>query len=112
MLLVVGLVGRGLFDGALVVREARVGLGVAGARVARLLAARARARAHAREVLRGQNGGQDRALQLAPRVELLEAVDRLLPVHHTRDALAVLYTAHTKRMQNFLCKNTSVSVQH
>lgn len=91
MLLVVRLVRRGLLAG--VVREARVGLDASG-RVARALAASLAAgagvRAHAREVLSSEDRREDGALELTPRVELLEAVHRLLPVHHARDPLAVL----------------------
>ena len=43
-----------------------------------------------REIPGDEHGGEDGALELAARVELLQAVHGLLPVHHRRHALALL----------------------
>ena len=53
-----------------------------------------------REIPGDEHGGENGALELAPRVELLQAVHGLLPVHHRRHALALLKIGNNNQRSN------------
>ncbi len=61
------------------------------------------------EVPRDEHGGEDGALELPARVELLEAVHRLLPVDHGRDALPLLQWVGKRRGKKSLSQVVNVS---